>query len=124
MGMDPAQQGDGIVPVAGKHQMTDDDAPRHQGKPPSRKLRLGACVLLEHRRPCLNGHLGDGCGGSFKVVSRPGKLPCQAAVKVLKVRQPDIHVILQGLDNRDALIAAAVVGPPIFALEANMISSR
>ena len=95
----PVQKGNGIILMAGKDHVADDDALLHKGW----------ICLLPHRGACLPYHLEDGQGGAFKVITGVGISEGQTVIIIFEVRKPDIHIIFQGQDGFNGFITAAVV---------------
>lgn len=95
----PVQKGNGIILMAGKDHVADDDAFLHKGR----------ICFLPHRGACLPYHLEDGQGGAFKVITGMGISEGQTVIIIFEVRKPDIHVIFQGQDGFNGFITAAVV---------------
>ena len=95
----PVQKGNGIILMAGKDHVADDDAFLHKGR----------ICFLPHRGACLPYHLEDGQGGAFKVIPGMGISEGQTVIIIFEVRKPDIHIIFQGQDGFNGFITAAVV---------------
>ena len=60
-------------------------------------------------RTHLAHHLPDGPCGNGKIVLRPGKLFCQGIVRILQIRQINIHQALQLGQGLRLFVAAAVI---------------
>ena len=76
--------------------MADDDAP-------------GDLLPLPAHRTDLPHHFPDGVGSHGKVVRRPGQLPRQTGVRVLKIGKVNVNAPLQRPQRLHPLISAAVV---------------